>query len=386
VGQAFSLPTRFPAGRAGQKAGGGQKCPPHMILTIICLVAAAYQVFAVAACIVFRRQKSSAGHANPSGVSILKPVKGVDPAFREAIASHTRLHGPHELLCGVTSLDDPAVSVLRDFPAARVLECDTTAPNRKAGVLACLAREARYPLIVVNDADIRVDPDYLERVTAPLGDPRNGLVTCLFRVEGSTFAARFEGLSVSTTFAPSALVARLVGVDEFAMGSTLAFRRADLDRIGGFEAIAAYLADDYQLGARINALGLRCVISDVVVSTHMGGTWSEVWRHQVRWLRTVRVSKPGGYLGLPVTSATVWALVAAALGAWGCAGALLAVRMIAATVAGWFVLRSPDVLKLWLLIPLSDLFGFAVWCTGLFGRTVEWRGRRLRLDSEGRIQ
>jgi ceramide glucosyltransferase len=268
----------------------------------------------------------------------------------------------------------------------RIVECKTTAPNRKAGVLAQLARQARYSLIVVNDADIRVDPDYLERVTAPLADARNGLVTCLFRVEGSTFPARFEGLSVTTDFAPSALVARLVGVDEFAMGSTLAFRRADLDRIGGFDAISAYLADDYQLSARIHGLGRKCVISDVIVSTHMGGTWSEVWRHQVRWARTIRVSKPGGYLGLPIAAATVWALVAAAAGDWLYTLALLVLRMLSATEGGWFVLRSRDVLKLWLLIPLRDLFGIAVWCAGLFGRTVEWRGRVLRLDSQGRIQ
>jgi ceramide glucosyltransferase len=310
----------------------------------------------------------------------------LDPAFREAIASHTRLHGQYEVLCGVASMGEPAVAVLREFPSVRVIEHNTTAPNRKAGLLARLAREARYPLLVVNDADIRVDPDYLERVTAPLEDPRNGLVTCLFRVEGDTFASRFEGLSVTTSFAPSALVARLVGVDEFAMGATLAFRRSDLDRIGGFEAVSAYLADDYQLSARIHALGLKCVISDVIVSTHMSGQWGEVWRHQVRWARTVRVSKPGGYLGLPIANATLWALVAAAFGAWNYAWALLAVRMITATEAGWFILRSRDVLRLWLLIPLNDLFGIAVWVAGLFGRTVEWRGRTLRLDSEGRIQ
>ncbi len=357
-----------------------------MILTIICAVAAAYQLFAVLACIVFRRQKSTAGAPPATGVSILKPVRGVDPAFREAIASHTRLHGEYEILCGVPSLDDPAVAILREFPQVRVIECPNRAPNRKAGVLALLAREARHPLIVVNDADIRVGSDYLERVTEPLKDSRNGLVTCLFRVEGDSFASRFEGLSVETEFAPSALVARMVGVDEFAMGSTLAFRRADLDRIGGFEAISSYVADDYQLSARIHALGRKCVISDVIVSTHMGGTWSEVWRHQVRWARTIRVSKPGGYVGVPVTFATLWAILAAALGAWPYAAALLAVRMIAATEAGWFVLGSRDVLRLWLLIPLRDLYGMAVWCAGLFGRTVEWRGRILRLDSEGRIQ
>ena len=199
----------------------------------------------------------------------------------------------------------------------------------------------------MNDADIRVEPDYLARVTAPLADPRVGLVTCLYRPQGSTFAARFEGLGVSTEFAPSTLVARLVGVDAgFAMGSTLAFRRADLDRIGGFEAIRDYLADDYQLGARLHGLGLKCVLSDVIVDTHLSGSWADVWRHQVRWARTIRVSRFSGYLGLPVTFATAWAAVAAGLGMWGLAAAILAVRMIMALEAGWFVVRSRDVLRL----------------------------------------
>jgi ceramide glucosyltransferase len=206
-----------------------------------------------------------------------------------------------------------------------------------------------------------------------LEDPRVGLVTCLYRAVGDTIAARFEALGVATDFAPSALVARFVGVDEFAMGSTLAFRRADLTRIGGFEATQDYLADDYQLGHRIHGLGLKCVLSDILVETHLGGSWSDVWQHQVRWARTIRVSKFWGYLGLPVTFAMFWALVC---GSWP----LLALRMVAALIAA----RKHD-LRLFYLIPLRDLFGVAVWITGLFGNSVVWRGRRLRLDRQGRI-
>jgi ceramide glucosyltransferase len=309
----------------------------------------------------------------------------VDSALREAIASHSKLDGDYELLCGVRSLDDPAVAVLREFPHLRVVECRTSTPNGKVGILIDLAREARFPILVVNDADIVVEPDYLTRVTAPLADPRVGLVTCLYRPEGSTFAGRFEGLGVSTEFAPSALVARLVGVDEFAMGSTLAFRRADLERIGGFEAIQEYLADDYQLGARLHALGLKCVLSDVIVSTHLGGSFGDVWRHQVRWARTIRVSRFGGYLGLPVTFATMWAVAAAVGGLWQFAAALLALRMMMAFASGWFVIRSRDVLRLWWLIPVRDLFGAAVWLAGLFGNTVVWRAKKLRLDRQGKI-
>src|SRR5439155_14575100 len=128
-----------------------------------------------------------------------------------------------------------------------------------------LARVARYPILIVNDADIQVPRDYLAHVTGPLRDPKIGLVTCLYRARGESTAGRFEALGVATDFAPSALVARLVAVDEFAFGSTLAFRRADLERIGGFEAIAPYIADDYQLGHKLHALGLKCTLADIVV-------------------------------------------------------------------------------------------------------------------------
>jgi ceramide glucosyltransferase len=364
-----------------------------VILEIVGAIAAAYQVFAMVACLRFHESgvplPNGHGSETLSGVSILKAVRGLDPGFRAAIESHTKLHGEYELLCGVRSMDDPAVAVLREFPQVRVIECHTVTPNQKAGVLMDLARETHYdtahPIIVVNDADIRVEPDYLTRVTAPLADPKVGLVTCLYRPEGSTFAARFEGLGVSTDFAPSTLVARMVGVEEFAMGSTLAFRRADLERIGGFAAISEYLADDYQLGARLHGLGLKCVLSDVIVATHLGGGWREVWAHQVRWARTIRVSKFSGYLGLPVTFATVWAVALACAGQWNVALAVLAARMLMALESGWMVMRSRDVLRLWFLIPLRDLFGAAVWAAGLFGSTVVWRGQRLRLDRQGRI-
>jgi len=365
--------------------GGNRRGPARQVIFLValCLIAGAYQVVAIFACVARKRQGPGTNPHPP--VSILKPVRGADAGFRGAIASHLALDGDYELLCGVASLDDPAVGILREFPGVRIVECRTKAPNQKAGVLMDLAAAAKSETIIVNDADIRVAPDYLERVTAPLADRRVGLVTCLYRPIGMTFAARFEGLGVATDFAPSALVARMLGVDEFAMGSTMAFRRADLEKIGGFAAIADYLADDYQLGHRLHELGLKCVLSDVIVETHLEGSWREVWHHQVRWARTIRVSKLAGYVGLPVTNATLWALLAAAFGRFEIALALLIARMLMAMESGWFVLRSPDVARLWWAVPLRDLFGIAVWITGLFGNSVVWRGRKLRLDREGRI-
>ena len=345
---------------------------------IFFLIPAAYQLFAILACLWRRTTPSKAA----APVSILKPVSGAGGNLRQALASHSKLDC--ELLCGVSSLSDPAVPIIREFPNIRLILSHTVTPNAKVGVLIDLVQAASNDIIIVNDSDICVEPDYL-RVTAPLADPKIGLVTCLYRAIGDTFAARFEALGVATDFAPSTLVARLVGVDEFAMGSTLAFRRADLERVGGFEAIADYLADDYQLGHRIHALGLKCVLSDVIVETHLGGTWRDIWQHQIRWARTIRVSKFYGYLGLPVTCATLWSLVAALLGHERIAVALLAIRMLMALESGWFKMRSKEVLRLFLLISFRDLFSFAVWCVALFGKTVVWRGRKLQLTRDGRI-
>lgn len=339
---------------------------------IFSLIPAAYQIFAIIACL-FRRRSQEPG-ARSRNVSILKPVSGAGGNLRAALASHSKLDA--ELLCGVSSPDDPAVAIIREFPQVRLIVCSTNTPNAKVGVLIDLVKQARYDTIIVNDSDICVEPDYL-RVTAPLEDPQNGLVTCLYRAVGDTFPARFEALGVATDFAPSALVARLVGVDEFAMGSTLAFRRADLEKIGGFESFADYLADDYQLSHRLHSLGLKCVLSDVVVETHLGGNWHDVWQHQIRWARTIRVSKFWGYLGMPVTFATFWALIC---GSWYVGLSLFAVRMTMAIVAG-----KKDALRLFFLIPARDLFGVAVWIVALFGNTVIWRGQKLRLDREGRI-
>jgi ceramide glucosyltransferase len=263
----------------------------------------------------------------------------------------------------------------------------TVMPNGKAGSLFDLAGAAKYPILVINDADICVEPDYLRAVTAPLENPRIGLVTALYRATAASFPARFEALGVATEFAPSVLVARLLGVAEFALGSTMAVRAEDLRRIGGFRAIGDYLADDYQLGAQITRLGLHVAFADTVVETTLGaGNWSDVWKHQVRWSRTIRVSRPSGYYGYVVTQATFWACVAAIAGYPLIAAAVLVLRVAAGRITAGAVLKDFAAASRWWMIPLRDLFGFGVWLAGVFGRTVEWRGMRLRLSRDGRIR
>jgi ceramide glucosyltransferase len=363
-----------------------------VLLLIACAVACAYQLTAIIACLAHLRRRDPAP-ANTPAVSILKPIHGLDPDFYAAIRSHAAQDYPDfEILFGVAGAAEPAVADIERLAAAfprlpiRLVQATTRAANGKVGVLADLAAQARHAILLVNDSDIRVPDGYLRAVVAPLDDPRVGIVTCLYRASAHTLPGRFEALGIATDFAPSALVAPLVGVREFGLGSTLVFRRADLERIGGFPAIAAYLADDYQLARRITSLGLRAHLSRVVVTTSLqAATWREVWHHQVRWHRTIRVSR-GGYAGLPVTHAAFWALLAAVAGFGWAAAVLLAARMAMALVAGLGVLRCPITARWFWLVPFRDLFGVAVWLAGLFGNTVQWRDQRLRLSPDGRIQ
>jgi ceramide glucosyltransferase len=366
--------------------------PVDIAVIFLATAAGVYQILATVAILCHKPQPPIPNPQTPP-VSILKPVYGKDPGFYDAIRTHAlQQYADFEILFGIRRADDPArvevERLMREFPtiAIRLVMCSTSAPNLKVGSLIDLAREARYPILIVNDSDISVPQDYIRDVTAPLCDPSVGLVTCLYRAEARDWPSRFEALAIATDFAPSTLVAQLFGVSDFGLGSTLAFRRGDLDRIGGFVAIADYLADDYQLGHKLHAVGMRNIISEVVVSTRLAsGSWLGAWRHQVRWARTIRLSGGAGYAGLPITYASLWVAIAALLGFWWIALPLLGIRLATAIVSGWFLLRSPDVWKYCYAIPLRDLSGLAVWAAGLFGRTVVWRDQRLKLDSEGRI-
>jgi ceramide glucosyltransferase len=362
-------------------------------LAIPALAAAAYYLLALIAAFGSVRSRDREGVISTPAISILKPIHGRDPHLYDALRSHaTQSYPTFEILFGLSDPNDAAIEDIRHlqsaYPAIPISlhVVRTDAPNAKAGVLAELARHARHSVLLVNDSDIKVPPNYLRDVAALLADPSTGLVTCLYRAAADSWPSRAEALGIATEFAPSVLVARLLGVAEFALGSTMAFRATTLQQIGGFETIAPYLADDYQLGRHISQLGYRIRFASPVVETNLGaGTWAQVWRHQLRWSRTIRVSRPSGYYGYAITHATLWALVALAAGAWRAAALALALRMIAGMWIGAGALQDRNTLRYFWMIPLRDLFGFAVWLAGLFGDTVVWRGQTLRLRRDGRI-
>ena len=365
-----------------------------MITLLLAIGAAAgiYQLLALAAALYRLRVREPAATRLPP-ISILKPVHGLDPDFYAGIRSHALQDYPEfEILFGVSDPADSAIPEIErlaeEFPARaiRLLVTSPKTANVKAGVLEELAAAARYPVLLVNDSDIRVAPDYLHRVVAPLEDPGVGLVTCLYRARSASWPGRFEALGIATDFAPSTLVARAIGVRESAFGSTMLFRAEDLARIGGFAALADYIADDYQLGRRIHDLGKRIVLARPVVETSLADrTWGDVWRHQLRWARTIRVSRGGGYAGLPLSNATLWSVALAAAGLWWAAAPLFLLRLAMALVVGRFFLEDRRVPASLFLVPLRDLAGMVLWAAGLFGSTVDWRGAKLRLNREGKI-
>ncbi|MGH9619526.1 MAG: bacteriohopanetetrol glucosamine biosynthesis glycosyltransferase HpnI [Bryobacteraceae bacterium] len=360
--------------------------------------AAAYQCIAIAAGVQHllrrRRDRSTSANFRP-GVSVLKPLRGLDPNTYQAFRSQAcQDYANFEILFGVADENDPAVCQVhrlqREFPQAPirlVITGPVEAANGKVGVLIRLAREARYPVLVVNDSDIQVTPSYLSAVVAPLADEGTSLVTCLYRVQAHNAAALWEALGISTDFLPSTLVAQLIGMRAFGFGSTLAFRAADLERAGGFEALANYLADDYQLARRLTATDQRALISTYVVETSLeGACWRGIWRHQLRWARTIRLSKGGGYAGLFITHTGVWMIAALAASAWRPAAVLGSLRIASALLSTGLVLRSPGAAKLCWLAPAWDLYAFANWAASYRSRRVEWRGRTLLVNPDGRIQ
>jgi ceramide glucosyltransferase len=337
-------------------------------------------------------------HAPP--VSILKPLKGIDPEIYESFRSHCLQDYPEfEIVFGVSDPADPAVASVeqlkREFPdrAIHLVVCpNILGPNVKVSNLEQMLQTARFEYLIVNDSDIRVESDYLQRIVAPLAAEHVGLVTCLYRgVAAPTAGSRLEALGISTDFSAGVLAAQLIeGGLSFGLGSTLAFRRRSLNQIGGFRSIVKFLADDYELGHRIAGLGLKIVLSDVVVETHLpdydlGGFLA----HQMRWARGVRDARLGGYIGLIATFGLMWALLTlilarAAAWSWAVLGVVLLLRILVALVVGKSVLKDRQLPRQLWLLPLRDLIAVGVWVASFWGHTVTWRGDRFELR-KGRL-
>jgi ceramide glucosyltransferase len=369
-----------------------------------CASSSLYYLFCLWSAAAFLRGRNVRSSARSSSslppISILKPLKGTDPEMYESFRSHCLQDYPeYEIIFGVSDPTDPACASVeqlqREFPERTiklVVSPNKLGANVKVSNLEQMVCTASFEHLIVNDSDIRVENDYLRRVISPLADDRVGMVTCLYRgIAAPTLGSNLESLGISTDFSAGVLVAQqLEGGLHFGLGSTLAFRRHELNRIGGFKAIVDFLADDYELGRRIADLGLKVVLSDVVVETQLPDyDLRGFLSHQIRWARGVRDSRLGGYIGLASTFGLMWALLnlIAAHGAawsWVLLGTVLLLRVAMAVAVGKGVLKDRQIFKQLWLLPLRDLIAVCVWVVSFAGNSVTWRGDRFELK-RGRL-
>ncbi len=388
------------------------------ITTILTFAGLFYYIAALWSARSFVRRRPAATGFTPS-VSILKPVKGLDPGMYEAFASHCRQDyaGEYEILFGVSSLDDPAVEAIQrlqsEFPhrIIRLIQTpDQLGPNGKIGNVVQLLPHARYEYLLLNDSDIRVSSHYLARVMSEFAAPQRGkpigLVTAPYRglAHGATtpgaprpdsgtwdrptLGSKLEALGISTDFFPGVLTSlKLDGEIRFGLGSTLAVSRPALEAIGGFAPLVQSLADDYELGLRIAQAGYAVALTREIVDTSVPAyPLAGYFAHQLRWARGIRDSRKWGYLGLIFTFGLPWAIFNVIASGFAIESvALLSLACLArVTVAlsvGVGILNDRQVLRdLWFL-PLRDLFALWTWIWSFAGNTVTWRGETFALEN-----
>ena len=338
-------------------------------------------------------------------ISLLKPVKGCDTTTRDSLKTWLQQDypGPVQILFGVADENDPVAAILRDLLAqfphvkAQLIVCPRlTGANAKVAKLVQLEALAEHDLIVICDADVRVPSDFLANFVAPLQDQSVGLVNCFYRLANpTTMAMRWEAIAINADFWSQVLQSATLKPLDFALGAAILVRRPALAAIGGFKALADCLADDYQLGHRVAKTGQRVALCPVVVECwDAPANWSQVWKHQLRWARTIRVSQPLPYFFSILSNASLWPLL------WLAAALLLhpipLIPLLAAPLF-WLLrlllardlqrrltpdrnLISPD----W-LVPVRDLLNAAIWLAAFAGDTIEWRGRRMKLRPDGTL-
>lgn len=366
---------------------------------LFCLTSIGYYIYAIYTAQRFFAQSESIDAEFQPPVSILKPVCGYDRYAYENLASFcSQQYSNYQIIFAVQDGTDAGMAVIRqimrDFPAIDiqlVVSDRALGSNRKVSNLANAFTKATYDVILLADSDVRVEPNYLQQVVQPLKNSNVGVVTCLYRSITEGWLTELEALSSTTEFEPGVLVSNQLEGVKFAMGQTIVLRRSVLQAIGGFEAIADYLADDFQLGYLPNQAGYQVVLSHHIIEHVMAtSTIIGALQRQLRWMVGIRVSRPWGYVGLVFTYGTVasllfWLVTAGSLFGW----LVLGVTWTSRLAMAWFIsvqcLRDPVAKKILWLVPLRDLISFVLWCYGFVGDTIKWRDRQFKLTRAGKL-
>ncbi|MCW5963674.1 MAG: bacteriohopanetetrol glucosamine biosynthesis glycosyltransferase HpnI [Bryobacterales bacterium] len=344
---------------------------------------------------------SSAAQRLP--LSILKPLHGLDEGLEENLRSYFAQdyagqdgQPAFEILCAARDHMDPALRLVeqlrRQFPAIPcqvIVTGDPPYANAKVHSLACMLRKARYDLLVMADSDVRVEPGFLDNVSAEFQDPKLGIATCPYRaIPGDSPWSFLEAIHMNTEFLGGVLTARMLEGVRFALGPTIVARREVIAAIGGFEFLKDFLAEDFVMGNRAAALGYGVILSSAIIEHRIGSQpLLANLRHRLRWARSTRRSRPAGYFGeiflRPLALAIL--LVGLAPWAWPALPLVLALRIWQAEEMRRTV-RARFETAHWLALPVQDLLSFALWAAGFFGNSIRWRDRRYRLLRDGRFE
>ena len=376
----------------------------QLLMTLVgfaCLGSAAgYALIAVVAAVAWRRQtRRKIVRARPP-VTVLKPLCGAEPGLYEHLRSFCRQDYPEfQIVFGVRDASDPACAVVKrlaaefpSLPMELVIDPRLHGSNLKISNLINMLPYARHDLMAMADSDAYVESDYLAAVTAPLLDPKVGLVTCIYRgIPTQRLWSRLGAMYINEWYVPSVLLAWLFGHEGYVSGQTICVRKDTLQRIGGLGTLVDHLADDYRLGELVRALGLRIVLSPYKVKgVHHEPDLGSLTRHELRWMRTIRVLRPASFrlifltFSVPLAVLGIAAVAAASslsMAAWALFGTTVLARLVL-----HFVHRLGDhrwaMSDLWLL-PFRDLLICWVWCRSFFTSHVTWRGNEFDVDADG---
>lgn len=370
-----------------------------LCLSALCLSATIYYSYAIYAACRFFSQRTSIDPTFHPPISILKPISGIDRQAYENLASFCNQDYPeYQIIFGVQDWDDPGLAVVQqvmaDFPQLDlqlVVSDRAIGTHRKVNNLANALAKAKHEILLLADSDVHVAPDYLSQVVQPLKQSEVGVVTCLYRSRAEGWLTNFEALSSATEFHPGVLVSNQLEGIKFAMGQTILIRRSVLETIGGFEAIADYLADDFQLGHLPTQAGYKVVLSHYVIEHVMAtSTMQGAIQRQLRWLVGIRASRSWGYAGLIFTYGTVSSLLlllvteGSYLG-WAALSITWAARLGMAWLIGVKCLQDPVAQRFFWLVPLRDCVSVVLWGYGFIGNSLVWHGRQFRLTRGGKL-
>ena len=362
-----------------------------------------YYLLAIFAALAFSRRAKAPTPATPTfepPVSILKPVHGVDFGSYENYASFCQQDYPeYEILFAVNNKSDRAIAVITqliaDYPQKHInllIGAEFFGANQKVNNLVRLTREAKHEVLALSDGDVRVSPNYLRNVVAPLRDENVGAVTSFYRsIAQNDLYAELEAVGTASDFFAGVLMAAWTEGVKFTLGASVATTKSWIRKIGGFEAIAPFLADDYEIGRCVAQAHGRVVLSHETVSTmYPAQTLRSFWQHQLRWARTVRLCRPASYAALLFTQGLPWVIAAAVLAPahWIAASYLLTylvLRLTMAWLVGVSVVGDGVVRRRLWLVPLWDAIHFVVWAASFASNRVVWGNVEYVID-RGRMK